>query len=181
MPAAGSPLSYEYDEHDHSSSLQTARALYQQHHGWLQGWLRCKLGNVADAADLAQDTFARILAGRDLGSIAQPLAYLTTVARGILVNWYQRQALERAYLDAIALLPEAQAPSCEEQYLILETLHQVDAMLDALPSLVRRAFLLSQLDGLTYDAIALRLNVSLATVKRYMKQAFLACLQLADD
>lgn len=56
---------------------------------------------------------------------------------------------------AIALLPEAQAPSCEEQYLILETLRQVDAMLDALPSVVRRTFLLSQLDGLTYDAIAL--------------------------
>lgn len=56
---------------------------------------------------------------------------------------------------AIALLPEAQAPSCEEQYLILETLHQVDAMFDALSSVVRRTFLLSQLDGLTYDAIAL--------------------------
>ena len=56
---------------------------------------------------------------------------------------------------AIALRPEAQAPSCEEQYLILETLRQVDAMLDALPSVVRRTFLLSQLDGLTYDAIAL--------------------------
>ena len=181
MPAAGSPLSYEYDEHDHSSSLQTARALYQQHHGWLHGWLRYKLGNAFDAADLAHDTFVRVLAGRDIVAISQPRAYLTTVARGILVNWYQRQALERTYLDAIALLPEAQAPSCEEQHLILETLHQVDAMLDALPSMVRRTFLLSQLDGLTYDAIALRLNVSLATVKRYMKQAFLACLQLADD
>lgn len=30
-------------------------------------------------------------------------------------------------------------------------------MLDALPSVVRRTFLLSQLDGLTYDAIALHL------------------------
>ena len=103
------------------------------------------------------------------------------MARGILINWYQRQALERAYLDAIALLPEAQAPSCEEQLLILETLHQVDAMLDALPASVRRAFLLSQLEGLTYDAIAVRLEVSLASVKRYMKQAFLACLQLDDN
>ena len=42
-------------------------------------------------------------------------------------------------------------------------------------------FLLSQLEGLTYDAIAVRLNVSLTSVKRYMKQAFLACLQLDGD
>ncbi|PMQ17413.1 sigma-70 family RNA polymerase sigma factor [Janthinobacterium sp. AD80] len=175
MPAADFAL-----QQDHSSPMPAAQALYQQHHGWLYGWLRYKLGNAADAADLAHDTFIRILAGRDIAAISQPRAYLTTVARGILINWYQRQALERAYLDAIALLPEAQAPSCEAQYLILETLHQVDAMLDALPAVVRRAFLLSQLEGLTYDAIAVRLDISLASVKRYMKQAFLACLQLEE-
>ncbi|MGK5066719.1 sigma-70 family RNA polymerase sigma factor [Janthinobacterium sp. RT4P48] len=175
MPAADFAL-----PQDHSSPMPAAQALYQQHHGWLYGWLRYKLGNAADAADLAHDTFIRILAGRDIAAINQPRAYLTTVARGILINWYQRQALERAYLDAIALLPEAQAPSCEAQYLILETLHQVDAMLDALPAVVRRAFLLSQLEGLTYDAIAVRLDISLASVKRYMKQAFLACLQLEE-
>ena len=175
MPAADFAL-----QQDHSSPMPAAQALYQQHHGWLYGWLRYKLGNAADAADLAHDTFIRILAGRDIAAISQPRAYLTTVARGILINWYQRQALERAYLDAITLLPEAQAPSCEAQYLILETLHQVDAMLDALPAVVRRAFLLSQLEGLTYDAIAVRLDISLASVKRYMKQAFLACLQLEE-
>lgn len=175
MPAADFAL-----QQDHSSPMPAAQALYQQHHGWLYGWLRYKLGNAADAADLAHDTFIRILARRDIAAISQPRAYLTTVARGILINWYQRQALERAYLDAIALLPEAQAPSCEAQYLILETLHQVDAMLDALPAVVRRAFLLSQLEGLTYDAIAVRLDISLASVKRYMKQAFLACLQLEE-
>lgn len=156
-------------------------SLYQQHHGWLRGWLRYKLGNPADAADLAQDTFARILAGRDIGRITQPRAYLTTVARGILVNWVQRQALERAYLEALAKLPEAQAPSCEERYLILEALHQLDAMLDALAPAVRRVFLLSQLEGLGYEAIAAQLGLSLSTVKRHMKQAFLACLQLELD
>lgn len=175
MSAADFPL-----QQDHSSPVRDAVSLYQ-HHGWLQGWLRYKLGNAFDAADLAQDTFARILAGRHIGAIAQPRAYLTTVARGILVNWVQRQALERAYLDALALLPEALAPSCEERYLILETLHQLDAMLDALPPPVRRVFLLSQLEGLGYDAIGAQLGLSLSTVKRHMKQAFLACLQLESD
>ncbi|MDU5679729.1 sigma factor, partial [Pseudomonas aeruginosa] len=31
--------------------------LYQDHHGWLQGWLRRRLGCAENAADLAQDTF----------------------------------------------------------------------------------------------------------------------------
>ena len=151
-------------------------ALYSNHHGWLLGWLCKKLGNAFDAADLTQDTFTRILASRDVSSLQEPRAYLTTVAKGLVVNWYQRQALERAYLEALAALPEQQAPSVEQRFIILETLYEIDAMLDALPPKVKRAFLLSQIEGLKYEDIAQQLNVSLITVKRYMKQAFLHCL-----
>lgn len=154
--------------------------LYAAHHGWLQAWLQRKLGSHQDAADLAQDTFVRILAGRDIGAIDQPRAYLTTVARGLLANWCQRQALERRYLEALAQMPEAAAPSPEQRLMILQTLHAVDALLDALPPLAKRAFLLSQVEGLKYDDIAVQLGVSLATVKRYMKQGFLQCLTLMD-
>ncbi len=73
-------------QQDHSSPTHAAQVLYQQHHGWLHGWLRYKLGNAFDAADLTHDTFVRILAGRDIVAISQPRAYLTTVARGILIN-----------------------------------------------------------------------------------------------
>jgi RNA polymerase sigma-70 factor (ECF subfamily) len=54
-------------------------------------------------------------------------------------------------------------------------------MLDALPHRVKQAFLLSQLDGMAYADIALHLGLSLITIKRYMKQAFLQCLLAMDD
>lgn len=154
--------------------------IYQDHHGWLLGWLRKKLGNTFDAADLAQDTFVRIMATRDLRAIQEPRAYLTTVAKGIVINWYQRQTLESAYLDALAAMPEREAPSPEQRMLILETLHEIDRMLDSLPAKVRQAFLLSQLEGMKYEDIARQLGTSLITIKRYMKQAFLQCLMLAE-
>ncbi|WP_370679493.1 sigma-70 family RNA polymerase sigma factor [Comamonas sp. GB3 AK4-5] len=164
-----------------SSSCAThgeVATLYVDHHGWLQSWLRRRLGNSCDAADLAQDTFVRILRARDVGVLQTPRAYLTTVAKGVLVNWYRRQALEQAYLEALALLPEPEAPSPEQRALVLETLNEIDAMLDALPPLVRRTFLLSQLDGMKYEDIAQQLGVSLSSVKRYMAQAFRQCLAL---
>ncbi|MGE4408664.1 sigma-70 family RNA polymerase sigma factor, partial [Pseudomonas sp.] len=108
----------------------------------------------------------------------EPRAYLTTVAKGLLVNWYQRQSLERAYLEALAGLPEEQVPPPEQRLLVLETLHEIDAMLDSLPGRVRRAFLLSQIDGMKYEAIAVELGVSLGSVKRYMQQAFRHCLEV---
>jgi len=40
---------------------------------------------------------------------------------------------------------------------------------------VRSAFLLSQLDGLGYAEIAVRLDVSMSSVQQYMKRAFAAC------
>ncbi len=151
--------------------------LYSHHHGWLYGWLRGRLGNAADAADLAQDTFARLLGTRDLAGVREPRAYLTTVAKGLMINWYRRRALELAYLEALAALPEPQAPSPEQRAIVLETLYEIDAMLDALPGRARRAFLLSQFDGMKYEDIAAHLQVSLATVKRYMQQAFRQCLE----
>lgn len=154
--------------------------LYSDHHGWLQAWLRRKLANPSDAADLAQDTFARLLTARQPEVIAQPRAYLTSVAKNILVNWYQRQALERAYLEALAVMAEAEAPSPEQRLAILQTLHEIDAMLDALKPAARRAFLLSQIDGWKYEDIARELGVSLVTVKRYMQQGFRGCLALME-
>ena len=35
--------------------------LYRENHGWLQGWLRKRLGDREHAADVAQDTFVRLL------------------------------------------------------------------------------------------------------------------------
>lgn len=55
--------------------------LYQSNHAWLYGWLRRRLGCADNAADLAQDTFARILASRRVLDAREPRAYLTTVAR----------------------------------------------------------------------------------------------------
>ena len=155
---------------------QQVEHLYCNHHSWLQGWLRKKLGNPFDAADIAQDTFIRVLAGRQKVRVQEPRAYLTTIAKGLVIDRYQRQALEQAYLATLVLLPVVQHPSAEERYLILETLHEIDAMLDALPAQVRQVFLLSQIEGLKYEEIAEQMGIALITVKRYMKQAFLQCL-----
>ncbi|WP_263140226.1 sigma-70 family RNA polymerase sigma factor [Pseudomonas sp. RIT-PI-AD] len=160
------------------SSLQDAvRLLYRDHHGWLHGWLRRRLGCADNAADLAQDTFARLLASRRVLDAREPRAYLTTVARGLMINWYQRQSLERAYLETLAALPEAVMPPPEQKLIILETLHEIDSLLASLPDKARRAFLLSQIEGLGYGEIAQRLGVSLGSVKRYMQQAFRRCLE----
>lgn len=157
------------------------RTLYLDHHGWLRERLQRRLGCLGQAADLAQDTFVRLLAREgELERLREPRAFLATVAQGLLANHWRRQALERAYLEALAARPQAVQPSPEAQALILETLTELDALLDRLPGRVRQAFLLAQLEGLTYAVIAERLGVSERMVKKYMAQAMLHCLELVS-
>ena len=152
-------------------------ALYSDHHGWLQGWLRRKMGNAVDAADLAHDTFLRVLARRDTPRLLAPRAYLGAIARGLVADFFRHKDIERAYLGVLATLPEVHAPSLEARAIVLEALVAIDTMLDGLKPSVRQAFLLSQLDGLTYEQIAQQLGVTKRTVSNYMCTAIGHCVE----
>lgn len=160
------------------SATDTSLAtLYSNHHGWLKNWLRGRLGNAFDAADLAHDTFVRILIDRNADAIREPRSYLTTIAGRVVVDHYRRRALEQAYLEALAQWPEPEALSCEARAILLETLVEIDAMLDGLGTQVKQVFILSQFEGLTYVQIAERLGLGLRTVNKYMSRAVLhVCL-----
>ncbi|PAU75304.1 sigma-70 family RNA polymerase sigma factor [Halomonas salipaludis] len=162
---------------------EQVHTLYSEHHRWLLGWLRSRLGCSQQAADFAQDTFVRILgrddAERQVEAIREPRSFLATIANRVLIDYFRRHALEKAYRESLAQQPEPVAISPEEQAIVLEALHELDAMLSGLGSKVRRAFLLSQLQGMRYADIARELGVSLSSVKKYMAKATESCLLYA--
>ena len=49
------------------------------------------------------------------------------------------------------------------------------ALLGSLPDRVRQAFLLAQIEGLKYEAIAERLGVSVSRVRQYLAQGMRQC------
>lgn len=153
--------------------------LYRAHHGWLQGWLRRRLDNAWNAADLAQDTFVQVLRRpEEVSGLREPRSYLATIARRLAIDLYRRQSLEQAYLEALASLPEDQVPCLEQQAILLEELLEIDRLLDGLGRSVKHVFLLSRFEGLTYAQIAERTGLSLRTVNSYMAKAMLHCCQL---
>ncbi|MEK1940655.1 MAG: sigma-70 family RNA polymerase sigma factor [Pseudomonas sp.] len=164
------------------ASLHTAvHSLYQEHHNWLCGWLRKRLGCADNAADLAQDTFIRVLTLRKAAELREPRAYLSSIARSLMIDLFRRRALETAYLDTLAALPEPVDISPETRALIIETLVEIDRLLDGLGSRTREIFLLAQLDGLSYVDIGRRLGVSVNTVKKHAVRGLTHCLLLLED
>ena len=62
--------------------------LYNEHHRWLSAWLRNRLGDAHQAADIAHDIFVRLLAREEPVQAREPRAFLTTVAQRVLANHY---------------------------------------------------------------------------------------------
>jgi len=160
----------------HELSLRSAvNDLYCDHHGWLSGWLRKRLNNSFDAADLAQDTFVRVIKARNALEIREPRPYLSMIAKGLLVDLFRRRSLEQSYLEALAAMPEWQHPSLEDQAILFQALMEIDRLLQGLGSKVKQTFILSQFDGLTYPQIAERLGISVRTVNNHMAKAMEHC------
>lgn len=162
-------------------SIIPLEVLYGTHHGWLHGWLRRSLGCSQQAADLAQDTFLRLLVRGQPISDRAPRALLARIARGLVIDHWRRDALERAYLEALAQLPEASHPSPEVRHEALQCLERIAQMLDGLKPAVREAFLLYQLGGLNHLQVAEKLGVSSRTVERHVASALLHCYRICFE
>lgn len=154
--------------------------LYRQHHSWLYQWLKRRLNHSEDAADLAHDTFIRILKRKDQLYFDQPRALLTTVAKGILINWYQRKSIEKAYLEALSSRPEYDEISPEQKISAIESLCLINQLLNQMPERQQQVFIWSQLEGLTQQEIANRLNISTRTVIRDLVAVLTQCLAIMD-
>lgn len=151
--------------------------LYTDHHSWLYNWLRRKLGNAYDAADLAHDTFLRVIARQIPARPGEESrALLTHIAKGLVIDHWRRQDVERDYLEALAHLPETEVPSPETRLIIIDALMRIDAMLTSLSGRTREIFLLAQLDGLTLQQIAERTQTPVITVRRHIHKALVACM-----
>lgn len=155
--------------------------LYCDHHGWLRSWLYRRLGNASDAADLAHDTFLRLIGARSqphFDSVLEARAYLRTAAKNLCVNLWRRQEIERAWLDTLATTPEALYPSPERQAMVLQALEEIAVMLQAISPKAARAFTLAVVCEMTDDEVGAELGVSGRMVRKYVAQAMLGCLSL---
>ena len=152
--------------------------LYCEHHGWLLGWLRRKLGCAQNAADLTQDTFARILNAREsVASLREPRAFLSTTARRLIIDQARRKKIEQAYLQERALTAQALEGHHSPETILttLEALEHIAFMLEGLPEKTRQAFVLYYLDGLNQADIGRQLGLSDRPVRKYLIQALLHC------
>jgi RNA polymerase sigma factor (sigma-70 family) len=124
-------------------------------------------GNRSDAEDLTQETFVRVfrsLADYTPGTFEGWLHRITTNLFLDMVRRRQKIRFDALADDASERLPSSE-PGPERAYEQNNLDPEIQHALDALPADFRAAVVLCDLEGLTYEEIALTLNVKVGTVR----------------
>ena len=152
--------------------------LFAEHRAALQSFFLRRIRSKADAADLAQEVYVRMLRIRDLEAIRSPVHYLYTVANNLV---REHAVLDRRQASSVDI---DEAPA----HVQLETLPAFDGDLDATQRVARLGVVLKQLrpkcraavelrftQGLSYREIAMHLGVSPQMAQKYVAQALGHC------
>ncbi|GAA5006394.1 sigma-70 family RNA polymerase sigma factor [Acinetobacter puyangensis] len=161
-----------------SATQENMNRLYGDHHVWLNNYLKKQLTHRPDmASDIVQDTFLSLLEKpQAIPQIREQRAFLLTIAKRKLFNFWRKQDLEQTYLQSLQDYGVEESIPAEQLCMIQDALNRIDLLLDGLKPKVQHAFLLKKLELLTHPEIAQIMNLSLATVERYIKQATIHCL-----
>jgi RNA polymerase sigma factor (sigma-70 family) len=153
-------------------------ALYTRHRRSLLWYLTRLIPNRADAEEIAQEAFVRLLGATHLESDASRARnYLFATATNLARDNYRRQTAraQSAHVPLDDLQLEANEPQPERLVDAERGRRIVDAALRDLLPRARQAFLLYVHEEMTYERIALELGVSKKTIERDIAMGVALC------
>lgn len=163
------------------------RRLFLAHRRELHAFLTRKLRDATLAADLTQETFLRFAefrAGNPAVAISHERSYLYRTAYNLAVDHLRREGQARFADnadDALAGIPD-DMPVPEAVVSGRNELDRIQTLLAELPERTRQVVTLARLEGLTYQEVADRLEISTSSVQKHLAQATRHVMQrLRDD
>jgi RNA polymerase sigma-70 factor (ECF subfamily) len=160
------------------SARHSIERLFAEQYAALVGFFYRRTRSKADAPDLAQEVYLRMLRVKDLDSIQSPQSYLFTVASNLLKEDAVLQRKRGSRVDIAEAADDWQLQNLPNFVGELDTANRVERLrivLQQLSPKCRAAVVLQYRDGLSYQEIADRLHVSTNMVKKYLSQALVHC------
>jgi len=154
---------------------QALSILFEQHNRTLVSFLAHRLGSEAEAKEVAQEAYVRILQLHEPGAVSFLRAYLFRVAANIALDRLRRRTrserAEEVYETedlTTTLGPDRHAQASESLKLVRQALQE-------LPSQFRRALLLHRFEGKTTEEIGRELGVRERQARNYVRRAVAYC------
>jgi len=164
------------------SQAETIEATFRNEVARLTSYFRLRLRGTADPVDLAQEVFARLVSRASTSVIDNPAAYMTRIARNLLIDHGRRQKAradhEGDYDPAMVVpVPATQSQEIEAS----QMMERFRTAIDRLPPRTKEIFVLHHMDELLYREIAERLEISIRTVEWHMAEALLRLRRMMDE
>jgi RNA polymerase sigma-70 factor (ECF subfamily) len=137
-------------------------------------FLLARLKNEQDAKDVVQETYLRLLRLGKGELVRDPRAYVYFVARQVLAQFRLRARRTPITYDSALTGHHDRYPGQVPEDTVaapLMALREAETLLDALPALHRKVFVLRTFEGLSWAEIAGQLGISVHTVKKYLCDA----------
>ena len=161
---------------EHEDAHRLVVGLVASHGAQLQRFLLARVRNIADASDISQEVYLRMLRISNAESIRSPEAYLFTVAHHVVQQHTLSEGASPRSVELTRSLTSpvaAPAPDPALELDALDCLEQLQAALEELSPKVRATFMMHRRDGLSIDEIAEALEISRPMVKKYLMKALM--------
>jgi RNA polymerase sigma-70 factor (ECF subfamily) len=129
------------------------------------------------AADLAQETYVRLVHLARTSAIPYPRALLHRTATNLAIDHLRKRKVRS--LHEVGEVPSedipSPMPSAEVELIARQQFERLRQAVATLPPKCRRVFLLHKAKHLPYAHIAARLSISVSTVEKHMCKALAHC------
>jgi RNA polymerase sigma-70 factor (ECF subfamily) len=159
-------------------------ALFREHNRALLAFLQCRLNSLADAQELAQEAYLRMLTLEHPEQIDSPRAFLFRIAANLAVDRLRMRRLREATGAGEPLEPAPElhlAPVPERHAAAAEQWRELQAALRELPAKTSRAFVLHVIEGRDFEAIAQTMKLSARMVRYHVTRALAHCRARVEE
>jgi RNA polymerase sigma-70 factor, ECF subfamily len=130
------------------------------------------LGNPQDAQDAAQDTFIKAYKGiKDFRPEASLYTWVYRIAVNTCLDHKKKSRHDPLKGEALSEQLETREPSPESRYHSKQNSEVLQTALQRLPEKLKSAIVLKEIEGLSYEEIALVLDIPIGTVKSRISRA----------
>ena len=153
------------------------RLLYEKHSSRIFGFCLSRLGSREEAEDAVQTTFMNAQRGLGRGVVPQyELAWLFKIAQNVCHNRHQ-SARRRGRVEAVQDLDSLQDVIASPERSSAVSIGELTQALGGIPKRQRRALVLREFQGFSYEEIAVELGISVAAVETLLFRARRAVAQ----
>jgi RNA polymerase sigma factor (sigma-70 family) len=160
----------------------SVKDLMARYHNSLLSFLRLRLRVADDAADVAQETYIRMLQYEGSSEVRSPSSLLFRVAINVANDLSRleqvRRAADHCSLDDMDLDSGLAPP--EREVAAEQELNLLFRKIEGLPPKCRHVFLLSRVHCMTYPEIAAHCSISVKMVEKHISHALMLCMQEAE-